>query len=64
MIKDQLTGIRSYLGPNVKLIAVSKTHPVERIVEAYKLGNVTLVRIKFKNWWQNTKRYQKTFDGI
>ena len=38
MIKDQLTGIRSYLGPNVKLIAVSKTHPVERIVEAYEAG--------------------------
>lgn len=38
MIKDQLTGIRSYLGPNIKLIAVSKTHPVERIVEAYEAG--------------------------
>lgn len=38
MIKDQLTGIQSYLGPNVKLIAVSKTHPVERIVEAYEAG--------------------------
>ena len=38
MIKDQLEQITASLGTNTTLIAVSKTHPIERIMEAYEAG--------------------------
>lgn len=37
-ISERLEAIRSQLGDTAKLIAVSKTHPVERIQEAYDAG--------------------------
>jgi pyridoxal phosphate enzyme (YggS family) len=38
MIKAQLEAIRSSLPATTVLIAVSKTHPIERIMEAYEAG--------------------------
>jgi pyridoxal phosphate enzyme (YggS family) len=38
MIKDQLEQITASLGTNTTLVAVSKTHPIERIMEAYEAG--------------------------
>jgi pyridoxal phosphate enzyme (YggS family) len=38
MIKAQLAAIRSSLHATTVLIAVSKTHPIERIMEAYEAG--------------------------
>lgn len=38
MIKDQLKQITASLGTNTTLVAVSKTHPIERIMEAYEAG--------------------------
>ena len=38
MIKDQLEQITASLGTNTTLVAVSKTHPIERIIEAYEAG--------------------------
>jgi pyridoxal phosphate enzyme (YggS family) len=38
MIKRQLAAIRSSLPATTALIAVSKTHPIERIMEAYEAG--------------------------
>ncbi|MFZ9028170.1 MAG: YggS family pyridoxal phosphate-dependent enzyme [Crocinitomicaceae bacterium] len=38
MITDKLNEIRSQLGDNVTLVAVSKTKPNEAIIEAYKAG--------------------------
>jgi len=38
MIKTQLAAIRSSLPATTALIAVSKTHPFERIMEAYEAG--------------------------
>jgi PLP dependent protein len=38
MIKDQLEQITASLGTNTTLVAVSKTHPIERIMEAYESG--------------------------
>jgi pyridoxal phosphate enzyme (YggS family) len=38
MIKAQLAAIRSSLPATTVLIAVSKTHPTERIMEAYEAG--------------------------
>lgn len=38
MIKDQLKQIMASLGANTTLVAVSKTHPIERIMEAYEVG--------------------------
>ena len=38
MIKVQLAAIRSSLPATTALIAVSKTHPIERIMEAYEAG--------------------------
>jgi len=38
MIKDQLKQITASLGMNTTLVAVSKTHPIERIMEAYEAG--------------------------
>lgn len=38
MIKDQLEQITASLGTNTILVAVSKTHPIERIMEAYEAG--------------------------
>jgi len=38
MIKEQLAEILSALPETTKLIAVSKTHPIERIKEAYEAG--------------------------
>jgi pyridoxal phosphate enzyme (YggS family) len=38
MIKAQLAAIRSSLPATTALIAVSKTHPIERIMEAYEAG--------------------------
>jgi len=38
MIKDQLEQITTSLGTNTTLVAVSKTHPIERIMEAYEAG--------------------------
>jgi PLP dependent protein len=38
-IAENLTRIKSTLPPGVKLAAVSKTHPVEDIVEAYSTGH-------------------------
>jgi pyridoxal phosphate enzyme (YggS family) len=38
MIKAQLAAIRSSLPATTVLIAVSKTHPIERIMEAYEAG--------------------------
>ena len=38
MIKEQLEQIKASLGTNTTLVAVSKTHPIERIVEAYHAG--------------------------
>ena len=34
------------------LVAVSKTKPVEMIIDAYTAGNVTSVKITYKNWWK------------
>lgn len=38
MIKDQLEQITASLGTDTTLVAVSKTHPIERIMEAYEAG--------------------------
>ncbi len=38
MIADRLQAIRSELPDRVRLIAVSKFHPIESIIEAYKAG--------------------------
>jgi len=38
MIKVQVAAIRSSLPATTALIAVSKTHPIERIMEAYEVG--------------------------
>ena len=38
MIKDRLHNIRQVIPKNVTLVAVSKTHPVEKIQEAYAAG--------------------------
>lgn len=38
MIKTQIAAIRSSLPATTALIAVSKTHPIERIMEAYEAG--------------------------
>jgi pyridoxal phosphate enzyme (YggS family) len=38
MIKVQLAAIRSSIPATTALIAVSKTHPIERIMEAYEAG--------------------------
>lgn len=38
MIKEQLEQISASLGTNTTLVAVSKTHPIERIMEAYEAG--------------------------
>lgn len=39
MIKDNLKNIKSSLPENVKLVAVSKTKPVEEILKAYNAGH-------------------------
>lgn len=38
MIKDKIEQITASLGTNTTLVAVSKTHPIERIMEAYEAG--------------------------
>lgn len=38
MIKEQLEQISASLGTNTTLVAVSKTHPIERIMKAYEAG--------------------------
>lgn len=38
MIKEALNKIKSELPPHVKLVAVSKYHPLESIIEAYDAG--------------------------
>lgn len=38
MIKDQLEQITASLGTTTTLVAVSKTHPIERIMDAYEAG--------------------------
>ncbi len=38
MIKDQLEQIKASCGTHTTLIAVSKTHPIDRILEAYEVG--------------------------
>ena len=38
MIKDRLQSIKQQLLPGVSLVAVSKLHPVERLMEAYEAG--------------------------
>ena len=38
MIKDRLQSINEQLPPGVSLVAVSKFHPVERLMEAYEAG--------------------------
>ena len=37
-VKDNLQHLRGSLPPEVKLVAVSKFHPVERLMEAYQAG--------------------------
>ena len=37
-IAENLRNIRAQLGPNVTLVAVSKTKPNESILEAYEAG--------------------------
>lgn len=38
MIRENLLSIKQILPPRVKLVAVSKTHPPEKIMEAYQAG--------------------------
>lgn len=38
MIKELLEQISASIGTNTTLVAVSKTHPIERIMEAYEAG--------------------------
>ena len=38
MIEENLNNIRKELPPEVKLVAVSKFHPLENILEAYRAG--------------------------
>ena len=38
MIKEQLENITHSLSPNTTLVAVSKTHSINRIMEAYNAG--------------------------
>ncbi len=38
-VKENLLKIKSELPEHVKLVAVSKTHPVEKIMEAYQAGH-------------------------
>lgn len=37
-IADKITGIKSTLPPNVRLVAVSKTKPADMVLEAYNCG--------------------------
>lgn len=37
-VKDNILKLRSQIPPQVKLVAVSKFHPVERLMEAYDAG--------------------------
>lgn len=39
MISERLNAIRNELSPDVNLVAVSKFHPVEAILEAYRAGH-------------------------
>ena len=38
MIKENITNIQKKLPSGVQLVAVSKFHPVERLMEAYEAG--------------------------
>ena len=48
MIKDKITEFQTVLPKHVTLVAVSKTKPVEDLIEAYDAGQRILVRTKCK----------------
>lgn len=61
MIKDNLTNIYKELPSEVKLVAVSKFHPIEAIVEAYEAGQRTFgesrpQEFEKKMQWLSAKR--------
>jgi uncharacterized pyridoxal phosphate-containing UPF0001 family protein len=39
MDKEQFLSVKNSLPPHVKLVAVTKTHPPETVLEAYRLGH-------------------------
>ena len=63
MIKKQLAEIRSALPDTTKLIAVSKTHPIDRIKEAYEAGQRDFGENKVQELVENMNYYQKIFVG-
>ena len=52
------------LPANVKLVAVSKTHPAEAIQEVYNLGQRVLEKIKFRKWSPNSLYSRMISNGI
>ena len=58
-IVENLKEIASSLPEGVKLVAVSKTKPVEAIVEAYEAGQRVFGETGYRSWRRSTKYFPK-----
>lgn len=62
-IACQLSFVRSTLPEDVTLVAVSKTHPVEAIREAYDAGHRVFGESRPQELRENTRRCPKISSG-
>ena len=63
-IKTKLSQIKTQIPDHVTLVAVSKTKPVEDLMQAYDCGQRIFEKTKFKKWLRNTKGCLRTYNGI
>ena len=58
-IVENLKEIAGSLPEGVKLVAVSKTKPVEAIEEAYRQGREYSGKTGYRNWRRSTRYFPK-----
>ena len=58
-IVENLKEIAGSLPEGVKLVAVSKTKPVEAIEEAYEAGQRVFGKTGYRNWRRSTRYFPK-----
>ena len=62
-IADRILRVKSSLPGQVELVAVSKTYPAQRIMEAYEAGQRIFGENRLRRWLRSTRSFPRTSNG-
>lgn len=62
-IADRILRVKSSLPGQVELVAVSKTYPAQRIMEAYEAGQRISERTGLRRWLRSMRSFPRTSNG-